>query len=153
MFRYQVDPRLDLPSALGAPAVRDAFARCAAHPGDALAQARAVAALRGTEPGTETDRAPDPGVPVPGCLVPSTDPLDGVAVLHDCREIAVGNVDRQFDTGAFVLAPTDTTGELLRCRPEIVQAVVDRSCQVGGSPGGRIRRSLAAAVCADAPRP
>jgi hypothetical protein len=153
LYRYRVDPRPDQPAVLGEPRVREAFAAFAARPADGLAQSRAAAALAAAEPGQGTDRVPRPAAPAIPHLVATSEALDGVAVLHDCREIEVGNEDRRFNTFAFVFAPAPPTGELLRSRPDLVAAITDRSCQVVDSPGGRLRKALAAAVGADVPAP
>ncbi|MFC5947920.1 hypothetical protein ACFQH9_06500 [Pseudonocardia lutea] len=149
-YQYRVQPKVELGDLLRNAAVREALSECALHPEDETLRAAAIDALLAVEPGQEADFAPHLAAEAGGRHQEGTVPTEfGVVVLHDCRNVQVGNDNRQYATVAGTITPTVEVAELFRNAPQLAEAIVDVSCRVG-RPATDLSTALRSAVRGDA---
>jgi hypothetical protein len=152
LFRYRLEPTIDLRTVLGHEPVQEALGRFAASQGDPSEREAVIEAIRSTRTGGRTDwhhgeRRVDPlTAPQSG----SIDWLRGTVVICDCRGIQVGNHLRQYNTFSSVLAPTIDASELFRENADLIETIVDYACGGDGLTHRTVQDRLAEAVCESA---
>jgi RIP homotypic interaction motif len=152
LFRYRLEPTIDLRAVLGHAPVQAALARFAASEGDPSEREAAIDAVRSARNGGRTDWGHgEPRVdPLPPPESGSFAWLSGTVVICDCRGIQVGNHLRQYNTFSSVLAPTIDACELFRENPDLVETIVDYACGGDGRTHRTVQDRLAEAVCGSA---
>ena len=152
LFRYRLEPTINLRAVLERAPVRAALARFAASQGDPSEREAAIEAIRSTRTGGRTDwghgqRRVDPLPPPESGSIAW---LSGTVVICDCRGIQIGNHLRQYNTFSSVLAPTINVCELFRESQDLVETIVDYACGGGGLTHRTVQDRLAEAVCGSA---
>jgi hypothetical protein len=153
VFRYRLEPTVDIAAVLEDPAVQDALAEFAASRGDPAARAAAIAAIRSCRTGARSDwtRCEQRIDPLPRDPDAEIEMLGGTVLITDCRGVQVGNRMRQYNTFTSVLAPTIDLADLLCRDRQLIEMIVDYACE-GGATYRTLQNELASAVCGEAGR-
>jgi hypothetical protein len=148
LFRYRLEPTIDLRTVLERAQVRSALAEFAVSRGDPAAREEAIKAIQSMRTSVRTDWGRGDGRvdSLQGAAHGSVSTLAGTVVLCDCRGIQVGNHLRQYNTFAFVLAPTLDVHKLFAEHPDVVETIVDYACGGDGLTHRTVQDRLAEAV-------
>ena len=152
LFRYRLEPTIDLHAVFGGSEVRSALARFAVSRGDPAELESAIDAIRAVRTDVHTDwaRGERRIDSLPSASRGVVSWLMGTVVLCDCRGIQVGNHLRQYNTFTFVLAPTLDAHKLFIDHPDLVETIVDYACGGYGRTDQTMQDRLAEAVCGSA---
>ena len=147
LFRYRLDPQIDLHAVLRQPEVQMAFAEYAVAPDDAEKRQAAIRSLVSARTRQQTDwQLDEQKDPIQHSESGSASWLLGTVVFSDCRGIQVGNYLMQRNTFTYALAPSVNANELLCAYPELVESIVDYSCGLGGLAARSIQQGMADAI-------
>jgi hypothetical protein len=154
LYRYELEPTIDIDTIFRNRDVRDALVAYAASCGDPAHRQDAIDAIRMCRTGDHTDwgedqQRMDPLVRNPGRAAADTEVewLGGTVLLSDCRGVQVGNYEHQSNTFSIMLTPTVAAHDLFARTPTLAGLLVDYAVAADGVTHRSVQNELAESVC------